>query len=82
MFVEIKGVHQYVRLYMLGHPLYTSLKFRADEVMSLCIHSKIPIYATKSYINRSKLMSAEIVGLAKALAENPLAMIKPHQYLM
>lgn len=82
VFVEIKGVHQYVRIYMDGHSSYASLKFRADEVMSLCIHQKIPIFATKSYINRSKLMSAEIVGIAKGLAENPLAFIKPHQYLM
>jgi uncharacterized protein len=74
VFVEIKGV--------VGHPQYSSLKFRADEVMSLCIHLKIPLYATKSYINRSKLMSAEIVGLAKGLADHPLGLIKPHTYLM
>jgi uncharacterized protein len=82
VFVEIKGVHQYVRVYMVGHPQYSSLKFRADEVMSLCIHLKIPLYATKSYINRSKLMSTEIVGLAKGLADHPLGLIKPHTYLM
>ncbi len=82
VFVEIKGVHQYVRLYMDGHPSNVSLKFRADEVMSLCIHLKIPIFATKSYINRSKDMSAEIVGIAKGLANHPLTLIKPHQYLM
>ena len=82
VFVEIKGVHQYVRIYMDGHPSYASLKFRADEVMSLCIHLKIPIFATKSYIARSKDMSAEIVGIAKGLADHPLTLIKPHQYLM
>lgn len=82
VFVEIKTVHQYVRLYMKGHPLYASLKFRADEVMSLCIHQKIPIFATKSFINRSKVMSAEIVGIAKGLADHPLALTKAHTYLM
>lgn len=82
VFVEIKGVHQYVRIYMEGHPMYSSLKFRADEVMSLCIHLKIPIYATKNYIIRSKDMSAEVVGIAKGFAENPLSLIKPHHYLM
>ena len=82
VFVEIKGVHQYVRVYMTNHPQYSSLKFRADEVMSLCIHLKISIYATKSYINRSKIMSAEMIGIAKGLAENPLSLLKPHQYLM
>ncbi len=82
VFVEIKGVHQYVRLYMSGHPLYQSLKFRADEVMSLCIHLKIPIYATRSFIDRSKIMSAEITGIAQGLAGNPLALAKNHNYLM
>lgn len=82
VFVEIKGLHQYVRIYMQGHPSNSSLKFRADEVMSLCIHLKIPIYATKNYISRSKIMNAEMVGIAKGLEENPMALIKPHTYLM
>jgi bifunctional DNase/RNase len=82
VFVEIKGVHQYVRLYMSNHPQYQSLKFRADEVMSLCIHLKIPIYATKSFINRSKLMAAEVTGIAQGLAAHPAALTKSHQYMM
>lgn len=82
LFVEIKGVHQYVRLYMNGHPRYQSMKFRADEVMSLCIQLKVPLFATKNFINRSKEMSAEIVGLAQQAANNPLLMSKNHPYLM
>jgi uncharacterized protein len=82
LFVEIKGVHQYVRLYMTGHPQYHSLKFRADEVMSLCIQLKVSIYASKSFINRSKEMSAEIVSLAEGLAQNPMSLVKHHTYLM
>lgn len=82
VFVEIKGVHQYVRLYMSGHPQYQSMKFRADEVMSLCIHLKVPLLATKNFINRSKVMSAEIVGLAQGVVNNPLLLTKAHQYLM
>ena len=82
VFVEIKGVHQLVRLYMAKHPIYQSMKFRADEVMSLCIHLKIPIYATKAYIEKSKIMSAEIVGIAKGLEENPATLQRHHTYLM
>ncbi len=82
IFVEIKGVHQYVRLYMAGHPQYHSMKFRADEVMSLCFHLKVPIFATKSFINRSKVMSAEIVDLAEGMQNNPLLLTKNHNYLM
>lgn len=82
IFVEIKGVHQYVRLYMSGHPQYHSMKFRADEVMSLCFHFKVPIFATKNFINRSKVMSAEIVEMAEGLQNNPLFLAKHHNYLM
>ncbi len=82
VFVEIKGVHQLVRIYLAKHPIYQSMKFKADEVMSLCIHLKIPIYATKSYIDKSKLMSAEIIGIAKGLNENPTALQRHHTYLM
>lgn len=82
VFVEIKGVHQYVRLYMAGHSQYQSLKFRADEVMSLCIHLKVPIFSTKNFINRSKLMSAGIVEMAQGLLQDPISMIKIHNYLM
>lgn len=82
VFVEIKGIHQYVRIYMKGHSQYQSLKFRADEVMSLCIHLKVSIFATKNFINRSKQMSAEIVGLAQNAAQNPLGLAKTHTYLM
>ncbi len=82
VFVEIKGIHQYARIYMKGHSQYQSLKFRADEIMSLCIHLKVPIYATVNYINRSKHMSAEIVNLAQVVAQHPLAIAKTHTYLM
>ena len=82
VFVEIKGVHQFVRVYMTKHPIYQSMKFRADEVMSLCIHQKIPLLATKSYIDKSKIMSAEIVGIAKGLSENPASLQRHHAYLM
>jgi hypothetical protein len=50
--------------------------------MSLCFHLKVPIFATKNFINRSKVMSAEIVGLAETAQKNPLILTKHHNYLM
>jgi uncharacterized protein len=57
VFIEITGNHQYVRIFMTGHPRYQSIKVRADEAMSLCLHLKVPFYATKSFIQKSKVMS-------------------------
>lgn len=82
MFVEIKGVSQYVRLYMQNHPRYQSLKFRAEDVMSLCLHFKVPFFASKKFISGSKVMSAQIIGMAQAVSKNPLVLQNPHNYLM
>lgn len=57
VFIEITGNHQFVRIYMSGHPNYQSMKVRADEAMSLCLHLKVPFFATKTFINKSKVMS-------------------------
>jgi bifunctional DNase/RNase len=63
--VEIKGTHQFVRLYFSGHPALTSLKIKADEALSLSLFLNCPIFATKSFIGKSKLMSAQVEGLAQ-----------------
>lgn len=65
VFVEIKGSHQYLRLYMSGHSDVTSMKLRADEAMSLCLYLEVPIFATKKFIGRSKVMSAEVESSAQ-----------------
>lgn len=71
VFVEIKGTHQYVRLYFSGHPMTNSLKVRADEAMSLCLYLGTPIFATKTFIGKSRLMSAQLDEMAKGLAVQP-----------
>ncbi len=71
VFIEIKGLHQYVRVYMTGHLKYQSLKLKADEAMSLCIYLKIPIFATKDFIQKSKTMTVEVAELSKSLLARP-----------
>ena len=81
IFVEIKGHHQYVRLMIDGHPTYGSLKFKADEVMSLCIFLNVPIFATKKIVRKSQEMSAHLEGLAKGIELNPAVLVRNHEYL-
>lgn len=71
VFIEIKGLHQYVRVYMSGHPKYQSIKLKAEEAMSLCLHLKVPLYASIDFIQKSKLMTAEISYAAKNLLHQP-----------
>ena len=67
VFVEIKGAHQYLRLYISGHPQTNSVKLRADEAMSLCLYLGVPLFATKGFIGRSRVMNAETEGAAQKL---------------
>lgn len=71
LFVEISGLHQYVRLYMKGHPKYNSMKFKAEDVMSLCLHLGVPLFATASFIQKSKVMTAEISHIAQEGINRP-----------
>lgn len=71
IFVEISGHHQYVRVYMTGHPRFQSLKLKAEDAMSLCLHLKVPFYATAAFIQRSKLMTAEVSESAKNVLNQP-----------
>lgn len=67
VFVEIKGSHQFLRLYISGHSGLSSLKLRADEAMSLCLYLNVPLFATKNFIGRSRVMSAEVEGRTQKL---------------
>jgi len=82
VFIEIKENLQYVRLFLEGHPSHGSLKIRADEAMSLCLHLNIPFYATAKLMRKSQTMSAELEGLAQGLQINPAVMMKTHEYLI
>ncbi len=89
VFVEIKGHHQYVRLFLEGHPTHGSIKVRADEAMSLCLQLNVPLYSTRNFINRSRRMSAELDGMSQELSQglqknatNSLLLTKTHEYLI
>lgn len=77
VFVQIRGAHQYVRVYLQGHPRTNSIKLRADEAMSLCLHLGIPIFATRRFMDRSRLMAAEIEGVGKGLKSIPQIRRRP-----
>jgi|SRR6185312_5810765 len=82
VFEEIKGHHQYVRLFMNNHPKYGSVKVRADEAMSLCLHLRVDFFATPSFMHRSRVMGAELGELSQNLAANPAVLARTHEYLM
>lgn len=82
IFVEIKNHHQYVRLYFENHPHVGTLKVRADEAMSLCLHLGTELYATPAFMAKSKVMNADAEGIFKGLAQNPGVFARNHEYLM
>lgn len=82
VFVELKGHFQFVRLFLKNHPTQDSIKIRADEVMSVCLHLDIPIYATKEYIAKSRVMNAEMDGVSADIKAHPSIIQKNHPYIM
>jgi len=80
VFVQIKGVHQFLRIYLSGHASLNSIKIRADEAMSLCLHLGVPLFATKAFINQSKLLNAQIDGLTQGLLKNQKILTKNHTH--
>ncbi|HEY8272114.1 MAG TPA: bifunctional nuclease domain-containing protein [Pseudobdellovibrionaceae bacterium] len=82
IFVEIKGHFQFVRLFLKNHPTLETLKMRADEVMSLCLHLDTPIYASKEYIAKSRVMNAEMDGMSADIKAHPSIIQKSHPYIM
>lgn len=82
VFVELKGHFQFVRLFVKNHPTQSTIKIRADEVMSLCLHLDIPIYATKEYIAKSRVMNAEMEGVSADIKAHPSIIQKNHPYIM
>lgn len=61
VFVAIKNRTQYVRIYFSGHPKMNSLRLRADEAMSMCLHLEVPFFASKSMIHRSREVEVDPV---------------------
>lgn len=81
VFVEVKNSNQYVKLFVNGHPKLRALKFKAEEVLSLCLYLEVPLYTTKEFISCSRVMIAEIDEQRKELINNPEIFIKNHLYM-
>ena len=81
VFVEIRGPYQFVNLQFKNHPGIKTLKVRADEAMSLCLHLNVPIYASKKMILKSKEMNGAPLEVANNQNPDP-ALIRTHQYLL
>lgn len=65
VFVEIRGHYQMVRLFIKNHPHLKSLKMRAEEAMSLCLHLEVPVYATREIILASRELSLKLTAQDK-----------------
>jgi bifunctional DNase/RNase len=81
VFVEIKNSHQYVKLFITGHPEVRSLKVKAEDVLSLCLYLEVPLYSTREFIARSRVMVAEIDEQRRELMSNPAIASKKHLYM-
>ncbi len=82
VFVEIKGMHQFVRLYFQGHPKQNSMRLRADEVMSLALELEVPIFATQDHILRAKVLNAQMESFSEDFIKKAKDLKKNQSYMM
>ncbi len=57
---KVQGHYQYADLEISNHPQLKKLTIRADEVMSLCIYLKVPIFCNRQFIVESKELEIEM----------------------
>lgn len=81
VFESIKDQNMYVRLFLEGHPSQGSIKVKAEEAMSLCFQLEIPMYATKRYIQKTRVLSAQADDFMNGMKLNPLAAQRNHEHL-
>lgn len=81
VFVEIKNSNQYVKLFVSGHPKVRALKFKAEEVLSLCLYLEVPLYTTQEFISCSRVMVAEIDEKRRKFVDHPDMMVNNHLYM-
>lgn len=81
VFTEIKNSNQYVKLFILGHPQVRTLKFKAEEVLSLCLFLEVPLFTTQEFMLRSRVMVAEIDEKRRDFLSNPNITSKNHLYM-
>lgn len=76
LFRELRGHHQYVELQFKGSRKLKSLKARADDAISFCLHAGCQFFATIDYMERSRVLETRITDVTLA-KEN----VNPHPYL-
>lgn len=80
-FEDIQGQKQLLRLHFENHPHLKSLLVPAAGALSLCLALKVPVYASKEFVLRSRAMANELQGLAQDLKKASVSLKKNHQYL-
>jgi bifunctional DNase/RNase len=81
-FCEIRGPAQYADLHLRGPGGPQVFRTRADEAISLCLYVSAPLYATREFIAKSRVLNTELEKLQKAVKSNPAMYTRSHKYFM
>ncbi|MBX2995959.1 MAG: bifunctional nuclease family protein [Bdellovibrionaceae bacterium] len=82
VFSEIDGFRQWVELELENHPLGAkTLRVRADECMSLCLHLEVPVYASRALILKARDYVPDPKFPDPSRLVNPRLRQSPHPYV-
>lgn len=68
VFVEVKTNAQYVKIFFTENGNAKSIKVKASDAISLCLHLEVPIYTTKEVVIKSRVLVAEVDELKRQLS--------------
>lgn len=82
VFCEIKGHYQFLKVFIKNHPSQEYIIVRADQVMSLLLHLNVDIFASREFVNGSRILNAEMDGITKGTMANPHVLHNGRSFIM
>jgi bifunctional DNase/RNase len=81
IFVEVKSSAQYVKIFFKENENSKSIKVKACDAISLCLHLEVPIYTTKEVVVKSRVLVAEVDELKRQLSVKTSSNERIHPYI-
>lgn len=81
VFCKIVNNFQYLKIYLANHPSKKHMIIRADQSMSFLLHLGVSIFASPDFIERSRIMTAEVDMTTRGILRNP-SIIKNNKFFI
>jgi hypothetical protein len=81
IFVEVKSNAQYVKIFFTENTNQKTIKVKASDAISLCLHLEVPIFTTKEVVIKSRVLVAEADELKRKFSVRNKSSQRSHPYM-